>query len=524
MKCTFALVLLTTIALSPPATSAEPDPTTAPADLLNGAEWEYSLDGGKTFEAVPPVIKAEATAEVLARLEFSAEGPGDFVCLELRNCRTGRFAPRYALNGTDIRGPMKGMSYRTIRTIEAKLLRKGKNTLTASLSVSNKARRGRKAKDVTIRLAPALSGLKVTHLKLDIGPVLGAFGKGYFTITCRTNMPARLTLGTISTSGCDVGPLALSGSSEGLLHRFRVKVNGTGPHEYQIDASCGRQHQCTVSGRVKLPSADDKLRFVAMGDSRSHPKDWAKVAAAVLKAKPDLIVFSGDMVANGRRDWEWPEQFFEPAKELFATIPFYAVIGNHEADAPLYNELFYTPSEDGRSRNWSQTIGDVLLIGVDGTGGWSKDGKNAKWLERTLAASKAKFIFLFDHYPAWTSGGHGKLGEDGMPKERSVRYSRTVIMPLLEKYKATAMIVGHDHFYERSNPPGGVVHVISGGAGAPLRKKVADAERQNPHSKVFHSKLHYLLLEIDGDTCKATATTPDGEVLDTFTMKARTTE
>ena len=62
-----------------------------------------------------------------------------------------------------------------------------------------------------------------------------------------------------------------------------------------------------------LPAVGKPLRFVAMGDCRTHPKDWALVANAVLKANPALVVFSGDMVTDGREDRQWDEEFFGPS-------------------------------------------------------------------------------------------------------------------------------------------------------------------------------------------------------------------
>jgi hypothetical protein len=94
-------------------------------------------------------------------------------------------------------------------------------------------------------------------------------------------------------------------------------------------------------------------------------------------------------------------------------------------------------------------------------------------------------------------------------------------MPLLAKYHATAFICGHDHCYERSEPEGGVTAITTGGAGAPLYRKVQDAAKQNPWSKVFAPQLHYCLIEVSGDACTLKAFTPDGELLDTRTWKAR---
>jgi hypothetical protein len=97
-----------------------------------------------------------------------------------------------------------------------------------------------------------------------------------------------------------------------------------------------------------------------------------------------------------------------------------------------------------------------------------------------------------------------------------------VILPLLAKYRATAMIAGHDHNYQRSEPPEGVTVIVTGGAGAPLYEKSQEAEKQNPYSQAFAAVLHYCLFVIEGDACTMQALTPEGETLDTRIWRART--
>lgn len=513
----FGLLLLFAVSVSALAQTTRP---AEPANLLAGAKWSYSLDGGKTFSTEAPTIKSGTTAEITARTEFEVADTAGLVVLELTpNLPTQSSQHlKFFLNGEQIKPPMEEMNYKTIPAIDAKMLKAGKNVLSARITLKNNA------KDYRLDIAMRLAALKAEHLKIQTGPILGAIGENYFTVTCRTNMPAETSITTITRDrrARIFEPDPPATSSKGLLHRFRINT-----HLLPSDCECILWVKC-LDHAIKVIQftppclAVQDLRFVAMGDSRTNPKDWAKVAGAVLKVKPDLVVFSGDMVAYGLNDWQWDEEFIGPAKELFATIPFYAVIGNHEANAPLYNELFYTPSKDGKSRNWSQEINGVLLIGIDGEQDFSAGSENYKWLEKTLDESKAKFIFFFSHYPAWTSAGHGRLDkETHRPRERAVRQGQDVLAPLLTKYKATAFICGHDHVYERSELPGGLTHIISGGAGAPLRKKVENAEKQNPYSKVFASTLHYCIFEVKGDTCTMKVVTPEGKVIDTREWKAR---
>ena len=505
------------VSVSAYAQTTRPSKPTEPIDLLTGAKWSYSLDGGKTFSATPPTIKARTTVHIQARTEFDVADTAGLVVLELTpNLPTrSRHYLKFFLNDKQIKPQMEGMNYKTYRAIDAKMLKAGKNILSAKIRLRNQS----KDKDYQLKIAMRLAALKAEHLKIQTGPILGAFGKDYFTVVVRTNMPATGTLHLFSTAAIKHPPSKVMKTPAGLIHRFRVEGRERYHTGYNLRLSCRGISITHCGGPVPYPY---QLRFVAMGDSRTYPKKWAKVADAVLKAKPDLVVFSGDMVNRGRNDWEWDEHFVANAQKLLATIPFYAVIGNHEHNAPVYPELFYTPGKGGRARTWSQEINGVLLIGIDGEKDFSAGSENYKWLEKTLVESKAKFIFAFNHYPAWSSSSHGRLDkETSRPREKTVRQAQDVLVPLLTKYKAAAYICGHDHCYERSELPGGLTHVISGGAGAPLRKKAENAEKQNPHSKVFASVLHYCIIEIKGDTCTMKAVTPDGKVIDTREWKAR---
>jgi len=501
-----------------------------PADLLAGAKWSYSLDGGKTFAPAPAVVPPETSGKLILKAEFQHPLPRKsqvgIVVLELTYGLAPHHKAAYFLNDKPIRGPLKGMFYHVIPAIDAKLLRKGTNVFRAELTVRNVSRGKHKAKPLTITPKMTLAALTPLHLKIRSGPVLGAFGEDYFTVTCRTNMPAKVKLTSVPIkSALSSGKLekkVLATSGPGLIHRIRVNnwAKLRGKHSrFSIEAAIGPY---TAHATIEPPTWSKHMpKFVALGDSRTHVKDWHSVASAVEKARANLVIHSGDFVSYGRNNRDWDREFFVPAYDLLRKVPFYAVIGNHEADAPLYDKMFYSPAKDGLPRNWAQTINGVLFIGIDGRKDWKANGKCARWLEQTLAGSKAKFIFLVSHYPAWSSANHGVLAGDGLPREREMRWSQTVIMPLLEKYKATAMITGHDHVYERSEPPGGVTHITSGGAGAPRYNKTKTAAKQNPHSKAFAPELHYCLFAPAGENYVLKALTPDGKELDTRTFKPR---
>jgi Icc-related predicted phosphoesterase len=262
------------------------------------------------------------------------------------------------------------------------------------------------------------------------------------------------------------------------------------------------------------------MRFAAVGDPQSG-RQWAEVAAAIQQAGPDFVVIAGDLVGHGREESVWQKTFWAPAKSLLATVPTYAVPGNHDHNAPIFREMLYSPEGDGRAANWSQEIGDVTLVGIDGEQSFAPDSTNSAWLSETLAAARGKFLFLCTHYPPYASAWHGEITAEGLPREWQMRQSRQVILPMLREHRATAMLTGHEHCYERNEPPGGVTHITTGGGGGVRRAKSPDAHIQNPYSVVFANTLHYCLFEISGDRCSVKAIALDGSILDSREWDAR---
>lgn len=525
----FLLILLVLVAVSRPI-EAQQQQTGSRLNLLEDSVVEFSFDAGFSYSSQPPVIGPRESARFLIRSTFTYNPAGDpdsedessYTVLEftpggnLDNRRISVF-----LNGTPIEIPMEGMAYRTIPAIDAGILRRGLNSLTGEFDVRNSSRE----RSMTLSLDMKLIALRSSDLQFQTGPILGAYDSDYFSVTCRTNMPADVFVyrsDVPGTLGADRRIEYLSISETGLIHRLRVPRpidHSEEPVKYVLAAERDG-HLINYELSPVFP-AGDNFRFIVTGDSRTNPDRWQTVSEAISRVEAELMIHVGDFVTSGERDWEWDEQFWAPAQSLLSRMPFYVVIGNHERQAPLYDELIYSPSEDGRDHNWYQEKKGVLLIGLDGQKDWSAGSDNEKWLEEVLAGSNARFIFLATHYPAWSSAGHGSVDENGIPDERPVRESREVVMALLEKYQAAAMIAGHDHTYERSEPPGGVSVIIAGGAGAPSYAIVEDAERQNPHSMVFASVMHYCLFEVNGDTCTMQAFTLDGEIIDTKTWKAR---
>jgi hypothetical protein len=512
------------------ATTAASSPTTKPVDLLAGAKWAYGTDWAHWVEQTQP----SDTGWTLAQATFTvnADDLAGATALELVPDSWLKVYPKL-INGRAIPRPMAGMYYKTIPAIPVSLVKPGANTLVIDVqsptlppepSASGPASEPTSGPAGPFVLGMHLNVLKPIHLCFKTGPILGAFDDKQFTVTCRTNIPATVTLdATLDGSASRMGYGIAEGTSD-LVHRFTLDMtqlnDGKGSSTYHLTAHCGGFSVTTADFAVPRPGPAGKLRFAAAGDSKTYPEVWAKVAAAIAKANPQFIVFNGDMTHSGVDEWWWDDMFFGPSDNLFARIPVYPTLGNHEDKSPLYDLLFHTPSPDGKAANWAQAFGDVLVMGVDGELDWSTTTDNYQWAEKTLAESKAKFIFFVTHYPGWSAGRHGKIDAAGRPVEQPACDVRDYIYPLLVKYHATCLITSHTHCYERSELPG-LTQITTAGAGASLNVMDEDGKKWNPYMKVYEAEYHFCLFEIDGDTCKLTALTPDGKVLDTKEWKAR---
>ncbi len=401
------------------------------------------------------------------------------------------------IDGTAIPLPVARMRYRTVSGV-ALPLEPGVHMLEATWTVTV-------AKDDTgkpVAVEPS-ADLKIreqvaSDLAITTGPVICQATTNSFTVTCRTTVPAAVDL-QVGQKHFSAGPGA------GLMHT--IKADGLGPdqaQQYLLTASAGdAKVQAGPFTMRTMPDGNETV-FAATGDSRTQPKIWGEICAAILKHQPRFVLHTGDLIADGRVDALWDESFWIPARDMVATVPFYPIMGNHEQDVELFDHVFAL--EKVGQRNWTQQIGPVLLIAIDGKDkGWKPDGPATTWLEANLKSATAPYIFLITHYPALSSSSHG-----------SDPAAKNVILPLLAKYKATAMIAGHDHCYERSEPEGGPTTITAGGGGAPLY----EASKANPDSKVFKSVYNYVIFTANAQECTMHAYSIDGTEIDSRTWPA----
>jgi len=455
--------------------------------------WQYSNDGGKTFAAKPhpapppgqgPNIKeypyawkgtfAVADPSKIAGLWVRITGGGEKPRASICNGNLSDAAGGYwkdlgfcptllsaviTLNDKEIAFPHGAplLQFWVPLTGEIK---KGANTVELRGNVYTYW--GGASYAGTVALVDALDARVISAaaqpFEIFNGPVLGDFGEGYFTVSCRSQLPAELT---VEATPIEPSGQPVSVSSPGKIwHRFKVDIpKDTRRVSYTITARAGQSVTKRGPFVLTIPALKD-YRFIAFGNPMQQPGCPEPLTAnskCIVKIRPDFVVNTGNLMEQESWSFDWEEAYIKPASVLLSAIPTLITPCNRDYTG-IFNELHITPAADGYSRNWTKVIGPALFVGIDGNDDWSEGGKNIKWLDEVLGKSKEKFIIVLSGYPAYSSGINSKKFFGGRVT------SRNVIMPLLARHKATLMLSSWDPTYERiePTPDKGITQIVTG--------------------------------------------------------------
>src|SRR5262249_21192170 len=89
--------------------------------------------------------------------------------------------------------------------------------------------------------------------------------------------------------------------------------------------------------------AESAYSFVLIGDTQKNPAITGKIARLAWARRPNFVVHLGDVVDNGPDKREWVHELFGPCADLFARVPIYPTIGNHEKNHAHYYRYFALP-------------------------------------------------------------------------------------------------------------------------------------------------------------------------------------
>jgi uncharacterized protein len=179
-----------------------------------------------------------------------------------------------------------------------------------------------------------------------------------------------------------------------------------------------------------LPVAFKGLRIVQISDIHSgsfdNRKSVEKGVQKVLDLKPDLILFTGDLINDRSSEMQGYEDVFSRLK---APMGVYSTLGNHD-----YGDYIKWPSEEARRQNledlkalqarmgWRLLMNEhvvlekggeeIALIGIENWSAKARFPKHGKMWEAYPGAEKYPFKILMSHDPShWDAEVRPKYGD-----------------------------------------------------------------------------------------------------------------
>lgn len=272
----------------------------------------------------------------------------------------------------------------------------------------------------------------------------------------------------------------------------------------------------TVSGKqpnTQNSSSADVVRFVAFGDMGTGDSDQRNVAqqmAAFHKNHPyDTVLMLGDNIYPDGNPKDFSDKFERPYAGLLRLgINFYAALGNHDVRKGREAQINYPPFHMGGRAYYSFTKGNGLteFFALDST---DFDATQLRWLEGTLAGSKAQWKIAFFHHPIYSSGKtHG-----------SDTKLRSQIEPLFVRHGVAAVLSGHDHIYERIKPQQGVQYFVCG-IGGKLRS--GNLDKRSPLTAFGNDEVNgFMFVEANPQRLAFQAVDASGHVFDSGEIAPR---
>ena len=273
------------------------------------------------------------------------------------------------------------------------------------------------------------------------------------------------------------------------------------------------------------PEGSVPFNFCVLGDTRSGHDTHRQIVSRIISEHPLFVINTGDLVGNGNNISLW-ETFFDINKELIRNVPYYTVLGNHEQDSKNYYDFFNLP---GNERYYFFTVGDALFVVLDMEGpdydtpdylqggarelfweGISKAyfDKEKAWLENLLSLNEdAGYIFVFFH-PTWYSVKSSRV-------EEAAR-RRAYWGDIFERHRVSAVMNGHDHYYEHAFH-GGTHYIVTAGGGAPLY----DTDALQPETVKAEKVHHYMSIDVGEEQTILKAIRIDGSLIEKIVIARR---
>jgi len=328
------------------------------------------------------------------------------------------------------------------------------------------------------------------------GPILGAVGEDYTSMTWMTRRPVGFDLHyglakPYDATGKWEETLAFD-RHEGVAEVWLRGLLPGSTYRYQLVFYEGDAVYPTEIGTfVTLRQDTSSFAFSVYGATRSFPDRHKLVADTIASNETAALVFH----AGGLVDVPTEERFanfFWAAGDLARDRPMITVIGTRDAAGGLYFEYLALPAGGGLKEEqwWSFSCGAALFLGLDSTLTAPEDAAamalQTAWLEATLAEAYGMRIVVFSHDAlysgSYADGRHPALGDAW--GALFAAYGVDVVF--------SASPACYEHIYRD-----GVHYITTGGGGAPLAVP-PDAVAPGTVSRRY-GMLHYVRCTISAD-------------------------
>lgn len=232
--------------------------------------------------------------------------------------------------------------------------------------------------------------------------------------------------------------------------------------------------------------------LTARGHAPAHHQQidpWVKLTTIIndirqLPYRPDLIVFTGDLVHDGAA--EDYQRFHEVVHTMKRTFDCHVrvILGNHDNREAFYTG--YLPADPGPYYANRMRIGNNDFYFLDSKvanyeAGWLAPGQ-LQWLGKHLRQAPTKRAFLFLHHPL-----------DG-PTMQTMHYAilqnTPALLSALRGHNVGGVFTGHVHYPTSYVIGDHVLNVVAGSA-------AYDINCRDPHEHLVRESSCYQIITID---------------------------
>jgi predicted phosphodiesterase len=285
----------------------------------------------------------------------------------------------------------------------------------------------------------------------------------------------------------------------GLAYAWAVATPEIGPAAAPAVAA-------SASPSGESPAQSEKLwTFGFVGDTQLGEGIVDKIFKRLRDANVEFVLHLGDIVDDADSDEQWDYVLGQAAEHQLRLMP---VVGNHDRmlaydDRGEIRFRQYFPKLPETFYRFSHRGLDFLMLNSERSlAPWSEQGRFLAWhLEQH---PRTAVVCL--HRPVFTCG-HRDLGN---------QYLRRVWLhgPLAGS-RASLVLSGHHHYYDRTKSLDGITYVTSGGAS----HKLYAAETPDDRTAVFRAGVnHFGLVDVFADRLDVRILDIDGKEFDRFSV------